>query len=308
MAATPAALHRNLPGRALLYMTAGVAAFAGLDAGAKWLTENYSVAQIIFLGRVFTLAIILAICLPRTPGRLWGARRPGLQLLRAVTAVLTMATFFWALALMPLADVIAIVFAAPLFMTVLGAVVLGEKVGPRRWGAVIVGFVGVLIMVRPGDTSFGWAVMLPLASALFYAVSNIVSRQLTATETTENLMLWITGTAIVCTAPLMPLQWTTPTPFDWGVFAFTGLASGAGQFLMLRAFRYGEISMLAPIEYTALIWAAALGFLIWSEVPSLSIWIGAPIVVGASLYIAHRETRAGRERLAQAAVPGEGAP
>lgn len=308
-AAAPAVLHRNLPGRALLYMVAGVAAFSGLDAGAKWLTDDYGVAQIIFLGRSFTLFMILGICLPqRNASALFSFRRPVLQLIRAVTGVLTMATFFWALALMPLADVIAIAFAAPLFMTVLGATVLGEKVGPRRWGALVVGFAGVLIMLRPGSEGFGWAVLLPLSSALFYAISNIVSRKLTATETTESLMIWITGMAIVCTAPFMPWQWATPAPFDWAVFIFTGLASGAGQFLMLRAFRYGEISMLAPIEYTALIWAAALGFLIWSEVPSWSIWIGAPIVAGASLYIAQRETRLGRKHLAEAAVPGEGAP
>jgi len=308
-AGAEAALHRNLPGRALLYMVAGVAAFSWLDAGAKWLTYGYAVAQIIFVGRCFTFLTILAICLPqRNHGRLFSFRRPVLQLVRAVTGVLTMATFFWALALMPLANVIAIAFAAPLFMTVLGATVLGEKVGPRRWGALMVGFAGVLIIARPGSEGFGWPVLLPLSSALFYAVSNILSRRLTATESTESLMIWITGTAILCTAPFMPFQWVTPGPLDLAVFLFTGLASGAGQFLMLRAFRYGEISMLAPIEYTALVWATTLGFFIWGEVPHWSIWIGAAIVAGASLYIAHSETGLGRRRIAETAVPGEGAP
>ena len=303
------ARHRNLPGRALLYMAAGVAAFALLDAGAKWLTEMYGVAQIIFLGRIFTLVLVLAVALPRVGFGIFHTRRPWRHLARAVTSVLTMATFFWALSLMPLANVVALTFAAPLIMTVLSVIVLREDVGPRRWGAIAVGFVGVLIMLRPTGDGFDWAALIPLASALFYAISIIVSRQLTATESTDNLMLWVSLAAIISSAPFMPAEWKTPNAWELAIFAFTGIASGAGQFLMLRAFRYGEVSMLAPVEYTSLIWAAALGFVIWNEIPGWPIWLGAPIVAGASFYIARRETRRAQQQLAlQAGMPGEGAP
>ncbi len=303
-------LHRNLPGRALVYMALGVASFSLLDAGAKWLTQSYSVAQIIFLGRIFTLALVLGVALSRGGGlRQFRTARPGRHLARAVTSVLTMATFFWALSLMPLANVVALSFAAPLIMTVLSVLVLRESVGSRRWAAVVVGFVGVLVILRPTGEGFDWTSLIPLACALFYAISIIVSRQLTATESTENLMLWVSVAAIVSTAPFMPGEWITPDPFALAIFAFTGLASGAGQFFMVRAFRYGEVSMLAPIEYSALIWAAALGFIIWSDVPGWPIWVGALILIGSSFYIARRETRGTRQRLAvQAGMAGEGAP
>jgi drug/metabolite transporter (DMT)-like permease len=301
-------LHRNLPGRALVYMGVGVACFALLDAAAKWLTADYGVAQIIFLGRIFTLAMVLAIALPRGGIRQFRLRRPWRQLARVTTAVLTMATFFWALSLMPLANVVALTFAAPLIMTVLSVFILREDVGPRRWAAVLIGFIGVLIILRPTGAGFAWTAFIPLASALFYAISIIVSRQLTATESINNLMFWLSLGAIVGTAPFMPAEWRTPDPADLAIFAFTGIASGAGQFLMLRAFRYGEISMLAPLEYTSLIWAAGLGFLIWGEVPDWSIWVGAVILVGCSLYIARHETRRRRRLTIEAGVPGEGAP
>lgn len=302
-------LHRNLPGRALIYMGVGVASFALLDAAAKWLTADYGVAQIIFLGRIFTLAMVLAIALPNGGVRQLRIRRPWRQLARICTAVLTMATFFWALSLMPLANVVALTFAAPLIMTVLSVFMLGETVGPRRWAAVVIGFVGVLIILRPAGAGFAWTACIPLAAALFYAISIIVSRQLTATESINNLMFWLSLGAVVGTAPFMPGEWKTPDLPDLAIFAFTGIASGAGQFLMLRAFRYGEISMLAPLEYTSLIWAAALGFLIWGDIPGWPIWVGAAILVCSSLYIARHETRRARQRLTiQASMPGEGAP
>lgn len=310
MAAGPdAALHQNLPGRALIYMAVGVASFSLLDAGAKWLTGDYGVAQIIFLGRLFTLALILAVATPRGGLAQFRTRRLGRHLARAFTSVLTMATFFWALSLMPLADVVALSFAAPLMMTMLSVFVLGESVGSRRWGAIIIGFAGVLIMLQPTGAGFAWTALIPLACALFYAISIIVSRQLTATESTETLMLWVSVAAIVASAPFMPWEWQTPPLFDMAIFAFTGVASGAGQFFMVRAFRYGEVSMLAPIEYTALVWASALGFVIWGDVPGWPIVIGAAILIASSLYIVRRETRAARRRLTvQATVPGEGAP
>jgi drug/metabolite transporter (DMT)-like permease len=304
-----AELHRNLPGRALVYMVLGVASFSLLDAGAKWLTQSYGIAQIIFLGRIFTLALILGVTLPHGGIRQFRTGRPGRHLARAITSVLTMATFFWALSLMPLANVVALTFAAPLIMTVLSVFVLRESVGGRRWGAVAVGFIGVLIILRPTGDAFDWTALIPLACALFYAISIIVSRQLTATESTENLMLWVSVAAIVSTAPFLPGEWITPDPFALAIFAFTGFASGAGQFFMVRAFRYGEVSMLAPIEYSALIWAAALGFIIWGDVPAWPIWVGAVILIGSSFYIARRETRRARQRLTiQASMPGEGAP
>lgn len=303
------ALHRNLPGRALLYMAAGVAAFSLLDAGVKWLTAAFGVAQIIFLGRFFTLALVLAVALPRGGLRQFRTKRPWQHFARVVTSVLTMATFFWALALMPLASVVALAFAAPLIMTVLSVFVLRESVGPRRWVAVALGFVGVLIMLQPTGTGFDWAALIPLASAMFYALSIIVSRQLTATEGINGLMLWVSAGAVLFTLPFMPFEWTTPHPAELAIFALTGLASGLGQFLMLRAFRYGEVSLLAPIEYTALIWAAVLGYLLWSEVPGWPIWLGAPIVAGSSLYVCRRETlRLRRQLTVRASVPGEGAP
>jgi drug/metabolite transporter (DMT)-like permease len=205
--------------------------------------------------------------------------------------------------------VIAIAFAAPLFMTVLSVPMLGERVGPRRWAALSVGFVGVIVTLRPFSDGFNPVGLLALASAAFYAFMLITSRQLSATESSISILFYYSIGVIVTTGAAMPWQWITPTWSDAGLFLAGGIVGSFGQLFLSQAFRYGEVSLLAPLEYTALIWAILLGLVIWGDVPTWWMLLGAALVIASTLYIAHREARLGRGEAKPAgalAVPIEG--
>lgn len=305
VATTAPAGLRNAPGRAVLYMLAAIALLSLMDAAAKWLTSDYSVWQIVFLTRFVTLAFALGIAMRAGGLATLATRRPWTHLGRSAIALAMVITFFLALRTLPLADAIAITFAAPLFMTVLSIPMLGERVGPRRWAAVLIGLAGVLVIVKPSGDSLQWAALLALASAALYAVMLTIGRRMTATESSHTIVFYFALVAVVVTGVAMPWVWATPTLEDLGLFLVVGLFGSLGGYMMTQAFRYGEVSLLAPFEYTALIWATLLGFAIWGHLPDWSVFAGAALVVASGIYIAQRETRLARAR---AVSPGEGPP
>ncbi|MEA2780934.1 MAG: hypothetical protein QOK29_2478 [Rhodospirillaceae bacterium] len=293
---------RHAPLKGVLYMLAGVLFFSIMDATAKWLTGGYPIAQLIFIGRlpmpVFAIGLALA------SGGLWTLKthRMGWHLLRAATGVITFIGFFWCLKLLPLADTVALTFASPLIQCALSVPLLGERVGPRRWLAIVVGFIGVIVIVQPSGTGLGLGALLALMAAFGYALFNNISRRMSGTETTPSLMLWYSLSLIVATGAIVPFQWVSPRAEDYGIFILFAAAGTVGQYLMTQAFRYGEASLLAPIDYSALIWATLLGFLFWQEFPTPTVFAGAAIIVASSLYILHRETRMARRPLEPAAT------
>jgi drug/metabolite transporter (DMT)-like permease len=295
---------RSAPMRAVFYMVAAVSALAVLDAGVKWLTSVYPVPQIAFLRYLVGLVLALGLA-PRLGGlATLRTRRLSGHMLRSALNLATILTFYYALKLMPLADAIAIVFAAPLFMTVLSVPLLRERVGPRRWTALVVGFAGVLIILRPSGAGLDPAALMALASALFYALTMISSRQLSTTESSHAILFYYSAAGLLATGAVLPWQWITPTPGDLWVFLLVGVVGGFGQFFLNQAFRYGEVSLLAPIEYTALLWAILFGFLLWDELPSWPVLGGAALIIASSLYIIHRETAlARRDRLRRRTEP-----
>jgi drug/metabolite transporter (DMT)-like permease len=288
----------NAPLRGVLLMVATVAAFSAQDASLKWLTAGFPFWQIMFFGRI--LAVPLALGLALRSGGLGQikSRRPWGHGLRAVLMIATMLCFVYALKHLPIADTIAIGFAAPLFMTALSVPFLGEKVGPRRWAAVLIGFGGVMVILQPSGAGFGLAALAALSSAATYALLFIVSRKLTATESGPCLIFWNSFTMLVCAGIALPWEFRMPEGIDIVVFAGTAIFGALGQLLMTEAFRYGEVSLLAPIEYSALIWATLFGWLLWNDLPSLTVIAGAAIIIASSAYILHRETR-----VARAAIP-----
>lgn len=296
VATTAQAGLRNAPGKAVLYMLAGVALLAVTDASAKWLTADYSAWQIVFLTRIVTLALAIAITMRAGGLATLATRRPWTHLLRSAIALAMIVTFFLALRTLPLADAVAIAFASPLFMTILSIPMLGERVGPRRWAAVLVGLVGVLVIVRPSGDSLQWGALFALASAVLYAIMLTIGRRMTATESSHTIVFYFALFAVPVTAAMMPWVWVTPAPEHWALFLLQGIFGGAGGFLITQAFRYGEVSLLAPFEYTALIWATLFGFLIWGHLPDRSVFAGAALVVASGIYIAHREARRARAR------------
>ncbi len=272
-------------------MVAGFALLTLNDAVLKWLTASYPTGQIVFMRSIFVMILVGVIA--------W--RFGGLQTLRVVNlrgqlvraGTMTVATllFVTSLRLMPLADAIAIAFAAPLFVTALARPLLGEHVGWRRWAAVLVGFGGVLVMFRPTGEAVRLVALLPLGVALASALKDIVTRRITATESSVAI-LFIT-TLVLAAAGLVTVVggWRAITLFDFGLFAVGGFLLGGAQYLTIEAFRYAEAAVVAPFEYSAVLWAILYGFLIWGDVPDRWIISGSAIVIASGLYILHRESR-----------------
>jgi drug/metabolite transporter (DMT)-like permease len=288
---------RSSPVQAFVYYGIGVLAFAVVDAATRLLRVDFDLGtwQITFLTRIPPLLVAFAVTMQATgsPFRVQ-TRFFKMHMFRGVLVLITTTTFFAALRYLPLADCIVIAFAAPIFVTAFSGPMLKEKVGWRRWTAVMVGFVGVAIAVDPsgsweGETGLGIA--LVLASALAYALTLLTLRGLSGKEHTHNLLFYSTAFTIVAAAIPGILTWQ---PIGWhaaGVMLVQGLASAIGQLAMIRAFRFGEASMLAPIEFTALVWATAFGFWFWGDLPTVAVLVGAALIIGANLYIAHREAR-----------------
>jgi drug/metabolite transporter (DMT)-like permease len=288
---------RHVPVKGLLYMIGGVFFLSVMDAAAKWLTTGYPIAELMFLGRL--PGPLFAICLAMAGGGLatLKTRKIFWHLLRAIFGVGTMATFFYALKLLPLADTVAICFVAPLIMCALSVPLLGETVGPRRWAAIIVGFAGVIVIVQPTGAGFGLGPVLAVTAAFTYAVSINLSRRISTTETSHSMLFWFSVFLLGGSGIVAPFGWVTPQGNDILVFCIMALGGTLGQFLLTQAYRYGEISFLAPLEYTALIWAVLFGFLFWQEFPSATVLVGSAIIVASNIYVVHRETRLrGRQR------------
>jgi drug/metabolite transporter (DMT)-like permease len=304
---------RSSPGKGIVYMLAAAATLTVMDAGVKWLTDHYPVPQIGFMR--YAIGILVALGFALRLGGLATLRtsRPGGHALRSVFNLGTMLTFYYALDLLPLADSIAIGYAAPLIMTALSVPLLGERVGVRRWSAVMVGFVGVVVILRPSAAGISPGALFALAAALLYALTLVTSRQLSATESSHTILFYYSIVCLAATGAVLPWQWRTPEPADvwlfllvglagvmpfvwvtprledlWLIF-FVGVAGSFGQFFLNQAFRYGEVSLLAPLDYSGLVWAALLGFLLWGDIPGTFVWVGAAIIVTAGIYIVRRE-------------------
>lgn len=269
----------------------GLFGMSVMDACAKLLGEGYAISQIILARNGVGVVAVLVFVLASGHGLgLLRAGRIGLLLLRILFSLIAGFLFFTSLRYLPLADAFAIAFTAPLFITALSVPLLGEQVGIRRWLAVTAGFFGVLIVIQPGMASFRPEALLPLGAALSYALTMLVSRKMTRDMTTSAIMFWSSLGAALAALVLMPSQWQTPTASDLGIFLFMGLIGTLGMALITQGYRFAPASVIAPFDYTALIWAVILGWLIWGDLPSADVWLGAAILITSGLYILHRET------------------
>jgi drug/metabolite transporter (DMT)-like permease len=292
------------PAGAMFFMGLGVLLFGVADASVKWLTTGYSTWQILAVGRV--PALIVAIGLTwRATGSPFKVKTSYFRFhaLRSVLIMATGYTFFEGLRFLPLVDCIAIAFAAPLFVTALSGPLIGERVGPRRWAAVGVGFIGVIValIASPGPTGnffthLNFGAVLVLASAFFYSLTLITLRRISGKDSSHNILFHTSTATLVIVCPLAAMDWNWPNPADWGVLLLQGGSSAVAQLCMIKAFRSGEASMLVPLEYTALIWAAFFGWSIWNEIPTLQTLAGAAIIIAANLYIAQREVQHARKK------------
>jgi drug/metabolite transporter (DMT)-like permease len=298
----PARADRPFRGIALI-LTSTI--FLGCsDVTAKYLSAtlpSIEIAWIRFL--VFSLIMVPAM-MPGT--RLFALRteRPGLQVMRGIALLSSSLFFISGLRFLPIAEASATGFIAPLFVTALSIAFLGEKVGVRRWLATITGLIGVLIILRPGSSAFHPAAFFPIVSALAWAGTLIMTRMMSGRERAITTMTWSAITGVCVISALVPLVWVTPSWHDVLFGIFIGIASTAGQWIVVLAFRYADASVLAPFSYTQLVWVSVLGFFVFGEIPDLWTIAGAAVIVCSGLYTAHRE----RVRRLQAPVEAEPSP
>ena len=276
--------------RAIALMLLCVAVFSLMDAALKTLSAHYPPFQVAALRGASSLPWLLAWALLSTGvGPLLRVRWP-LHLLRGVLGITMMAAFVYALRTLPLSTAYSIFFVAPLLITALSVPFLGERVGPRRWTAIGIGFAGVLVVLRPTGagllTSAGLAVLL---AALGYAVSAITVRVLARTDSTQAMVVWLMllmalGAGLLAWPHWVPLR----LQHGWLILGL-GIAGAFGQWAITEAFRLGEASLLAPLEYTALVWGVLLDATLWGVLPDAVTWLGAGIIVASGLYLLRRE-------------------
>ena len=275
--------------RGIFYMVAAVFVFASVNALVKWEVALYPVTEVVFFRCLF--ALIPCTLLMATHGGLAALRtsKLGEHFTRAIAQFGSMFCIFTAFGMMPLADAVAITFSNPLFLTVLSIPLLGEKVGRHRWGAVLVGFVGVLIMTQPGAGVLNAGAFFALANAAIGAFVTTAIRRMSVTEAPTTLVVYQVGFNALFATLLLPFGWTTPTLADAAILALIGLGSGVGQYWWTQAFRLAPAAVNAPFSYTAMVWAVMFGYLLWGDVPTPALLAGAAVVVTSGLYILYRE-------------------
>jgi drug/metabolite transporter (DMT)-like permease len=307
-AAVPAAsapARADRPFRGIALMLASTVFLGSSDVTSKYLSATLPPIEIAWIRfSVFALIMIPAM-LPGT--RLYALQSDTrvLHLMRGAALLGSSLFFISGLRFLPIAEASATGFVAPLFVTALSIFFLGERVGVRRWVATVVGLIGVLIILRPGSSAFHPAAFFSLISALSWAATLIMTRMLSGTARAITTMTYSSITGVCIMSALVPLVWVAPSWHDVMLGIFVGVASTAGQWIVVLAFRYADASVLAPFSYIQLLWVSILGFLIFGELPDIWTVTGAAIIVASGLYTAHRE-RVRRSQLL--ALDGEFSP
>lgn len=271
-------------------MLAAVALFALMDAALKLLSPHYPALQVGALRGASSLPFVLAWVLATVGAR--GLLRVywRLHLLRAALGIAMMAGFVYGLRTLPLSTAYAITFVAPMLVTALAVPFLGERVGPRRWTAIGIGLVGVLVVLRPsGEGMFTRAGLAILLAAFCYAAGVITVRILARRDSTQAMVFWLMALLALGSTLLSLHAWTPIRPQDWWLIAGVGLTGSLAQVALTEAFRHGEASLIAPLEYTALLWGVLLDIGLWGVLPDGVTWLGAAIIVLSGLYLLRRE-------------------
>lgn len=288
----PVGLADN-PLRGIGFALLGIILYSFLDGTAKWLVTVAPILQIVAIRSVFVLlALTPGVLTAGGPRKALATTRPWAHLARIGCSFAAILMFFESLRHLPLATCIAIGFAAPLFMTAASVVLLREHVGPHRWAAVCVGFVGVLVIARPdGGGLYSWPALLAITSSLFFALSQITVRWLAKTETDLRILFSQNLGLLVLSSLALPFVWQ---PLPWTTFLGIAVMAGfliLGQLFTVKAFRAAPVGVVAPFQYTELVWATLIGAALGDPWPEAHVWLGASVVVASGLYMIWRETR-----------------
>lgn len=276
-------------------MLVGVATLCVSDALAKTLTEHYAPIQIMFLRNLIALPFAVALAWRMGGAEVLRSRTPWAHLLRGFLWIGATVLFFTSIRYLGLAEATALIFVSPLFITAISAMFFKEHVGWRRWSAVLVGFAGVLVIVRPGTSAFEMVMLLPVATAFVYALLMLSARFVDSEESVWTLLLYLTGAGALLSAGLAPFFWQTVRLEDLPLFAGIAVFGTAGATLITQAFRLAPAAVVAPLDYTALVWATGLGWLFWSEVPDTVTFVGAAIIISSGIFTILRERAAERQ-------------
>jgi drug/metabolite transporter (DMT)-like permease len=266
--------------------------FAVLDCGAKWLVLALPVLPVVWLRFLVHALLSAALLAPQIARGGLRSKRPKLQLLRALFMPVMTGLNFWALQYLQLAETGAIQFSVPIIIALIAAPMLGERMDRARWTAIAVGFIGVLIIVRPGTQGFHPALLLAIINAFLYAMFNLLTRQLAAHDSPETSQLYSSVGATLLLAPFALAAWQAPaSALQWGVLILIGFAGGLGHYLLAIAHRFAPASVLAPFLYQQIIWMMLLGYLVFGDVPDSAVVVGAAIVIASGGYLLYRERR-----------------
>lgn len=277
-------------GRAILFMTLAMALIPCLNASAKHLGHSYSTVEIVWARYAGHFAYMVVAFFPRHGVRLFSTSRLGVQVLRSTLLICATAVYFTALHFTALPTAAIISFVSPFMMTALAGVMLGEKVGPRRWAAVGVGFVGALVILRPGASSVHLASFLVLISAACNALYQILTRSLAARDSAETSNTYIAVVGFLLSSAALPFFWRTPdAALDIVLLVSLGIFGGFGHYFIVKALEWGPAVVIAPLNYGQLIGTVVLGYFVFDEFPDLWTWVGAAVIIGSGLYIFFRE-------------------
>ena len=279
----------------------GLALFAGMEAIAKELGRRYSPLEVSWARYAVHLALLSVLLIRMRPRQIVRTANLKLQILRSVLIVLLTVLFFAAVGLMTLADATTVLYAGPLLIVALSGPVLGERVGYHRWTGVIIGFIGVVLIVRPGGEGFGWGAAMAFGAALCYAGYSLITRIIGPTESPATTVFYTALVGVVPLSLIVPFVWRTPEGIDWLLLFATGAMGAIAHYLIVLAYARAAASALAPFAYSHLLWAALYGYLAFDETPDEWSAAGALIVTASGLYVWYRERRIAASQAVQTA-------
>lgn len=259
------------------------------DAALKWLTDGYPVGEIMTLRGVFAFLPIAVFAWRAGGWRSLRVRHFHAQSARALFFVASAFLWVFGLTFLPLADAMAATFTGPIMITALAPLLLGEIVGWRRWTAVVIGFFGVLLMIKPTGEGLHLAILLPIVSVMGGVARDIITRRISSTESSVGTLAFTTSAATLVGLITLPFGWVMPTAGDWLILAVSGILMGTAHFLYIEALRLAEAAIVMPFKYFNMVWAVGLGFVLWGDLPDEWIIAGTALVVVSGLYIMHRE-------------------
>jgi drug/metabolite transporter (DMT)-like permease len=288
--------------RGIVLMAVAALLFSSMHATIRHVSSGMHPFEVAFFRNVFALLFVLPwfLRLGFAPLR---TQRFGMHLLRTAFNVVAMLCFFYALSITPLSEVTALNFTAPIFATLLAALILGEVVRARRWSAIAIGFLGTIVILRPGFAEVGLGEILALSSALTWAFALLAIKSLSRTETSLTIITYLS--LLMLPLSLLPAlfvwQWPSPEQLVW--LALIGLLGAGGQYLMTESLSLADTSVVMPIDFTKLIWVSLIAYLAFGEVPDVFTWIGGIVIFGSTFYIALREQQIARRDSRAAAAP-----